>query len=411
MIDPSIKLGDGDWAVKENKLLGYRPLVTKFEPIEFDVTRNTIATEVDKDGIVRVVQPNVARIDYSEDGEGKLLLEPQRTNIYSYSSNVQNPNVRNQVGGTGAPPLVDLDYSISPDGTQNADRVQFNLGGGTTISDYSWLVDVSAPDTNGFISMYLKTNDNSSKVIYFRNTFGTIDNITVDGNWKRYDIQNNTTRGFYLGLRGGFGNSDTADISVWGIQLEEGSYPTSYIPTNGSPVTRNADIVDKIGLDNYINSSEGVLYFEGNFISENHGGINQQVSLSDGTGNTLIAFYAVNSTATSILAYAVIGGTFMFPNTPVTVPSIAENFKLAIRYKAGDNAVFVNGVKVATRSTVFTPTPFNRLGLCQFNGASVPFAGKVKNLQVLTALTDAELITLTSPVNNQFPYTFPFQLS
>ena len=49
---------------------------------------------------------------------------------------------------------------------------------------------------------------------------------------------------------------------MWGAQVEEGSYATSYIPTSGSTVTRNQDIFTRDGIGSLINSTEGVLFVE-----------------------------------------------------------------------------------------------------------------------------------------------------
>ena len=45
-------------------------------------------------------------------------------------------------------------------------------------------------------------------------------------------------------------------------QLEQGSYPTSYIPTNGSTVTRSAETANGSGDAATFNDSEGVLMAE-----------------------------------------------------------------------------------------------------------------------------------------------------
>ena len=58
---------------------------------------------------------------------------------------------------------------------------------------------------------------------------------------------------------------DSAGIYyIWGPQLEEGAFATSYIPTSGSTVTRAADLTKITGTNftDFHNATEGTLYGE-----------------------------------------------------------------------------------------------------------------------------------------------------
>ena len=53
--NPSIQLGtDGNWAIKEDNLLAYKKDGTRFFNKEFDFSRGSLATFVDKDGLIKV---------------------------------------------------------------------------------------------------------------------------------------------------------------------------------------------------------------------------------------------------------------------------------------------------------------------------------------------------------------------
>ena len=57
----------------------------------------------------------------------------------------------------------------------------------------------------------------------------------------------------------------TSGLYAWGAMLEQQSYATSYIPTNGATNTRLQDIANNSGNSTLINSTEGVLYAESYF--------------------------------------------------------------------------------------------------------------------------------------------------
>ena len=109
---------------------------------DFDHTRATSATRVNKDGLIESVASGVPRLDYPLlDGVVQdcpaLLLEPSRTNSILYSNGFDNIAWQKGGGGTAPAPVVSANQGISPDGSNNAYKVDFDLGGGTTSTDRS----------------------------------------------------------------------------------------------------------------------------------------------------------------------------------------------------------------------------------------------------------------------------------
>jgi hypothetical protein len=86
----TLKFGNGQWATKVGSTLAYNDEGGNFKPLPFNFTRSTSGTRVNKDGLIEVVTNNKPRIDFLNDSNGALLLEPNRSNIITYSEILVN---------------------------------------------------------------------------------------------------------------------------------------------------------------------------------------------------------------------------------------------------------------------------------------------------------------------------------
>jgi len=211
-------------------------------------TRASTATRVNESGLIEEVATGVPRIDYTGGGCGKLLLEPQRTNLVKYSQTFTNVYWNKVAAGSASIPIVTANFAISPDGTQNADRLQCQRVG-TTSADYSAIFGfgIDLPSV-GNITIYVKslTLVSQNFLLYWGGNQGQTFNVGTE--WTRINLLNceASNTGIVFGTRGGSGDFYNGgdldlDIAIWGIQMEAGSYPTSYIPTTTTAVTRVAD--------------------------------------------------------------------------------------------------------------------------------------------------------------------------
>ena len=347
---------------------------------------------------VQEIQTDTPRIDFTNDTKGHLLLEPQSTNVITYSEDFTQSSWVKLGAGTGTTAIVTSNYAISPDGTQNASRLQCNLNGGTTTSDQSLIYDLDATNSTQTISVYMKSNNSQNQTIYFTNTFtgDSRDEALVTTEWQRFTFTHSTSNyTFSLGLRGNTGSDDTADILIWGAQAEALSYATSYIPTTGATSTRNADVCNNSGSAQDFNSEEGVLYAEIAALADDQ--TNRAITLSDGTTDNIAQILYSSGTSNKIRyiirSGGVGGGNLDFSST---ANSITNYNKIALRYKLNDAQAWINGTKLSTDTSTNTPVSLTRVDFL-YSGIGNSFYGKVRNLQVFTeALTDEQLQKLTS---------------
>ena len=179
---------------------------------------------------------------------------------------------------------------------------------------------------------------------------------------------------------------------IYGAQLEQGSYSTSYIPNNGevNGVTRNQELC--YDATPVINSEEGTLYAEIAALSND--GTNRAISISDGTTSNVVRFY-YSTTDNRIVGNVKSGGitSFNFNN----VLSNATNFlKIAISYKLNNFKMYVNGIEVASDTVGNAPIGLSELSFDNGAGNDNLF-GNTKGLKYYPkALADVELQDLTT---------------
>ena len=339
---------------------------------------------IDNVSVKEAARDNVPRIDYTGGGCPHILAEPQRTNLVTTSEDFDAYRI---AGSTVTP-----NSTTAPDGTNSG--ILVTQGVSTLVLRAS---NVVAPSTTYTFSGYFKSSSSVTQV--------TLD-ITDNGNttfdltseWQRFSITAESRAGgspyHFVDVTTNGIQGDT--FYAWGLQVEEGSYATSYIPTSGSTVTRNQDIFTRDGIGSLINSTEGVLFAEIAALANDV--TNRSICLSDGTSVNRILFRYEGSNI--IRAFVLSGGT-IYVNFTFTHNNI-NNLKFAIKWKVNDFAFWVNGNEVLTDASGNAPIGLNRLALDNGSGTQ-DFYGKVKQLQVYdTALTDEQLLQLTGESGTDF---------
>ena len=339
---------------------------------DLQFSRGSVATRVDKSGLISNVQSNFPRLDYLDSTCPSLLLEPQRSNFILNSQAISLSPTKN---GT----FLD-NFSISPDGTQNATKLT------ATTSDPFFYQAVSFSAGSYTASIYVKGIGSSiGKKLRVVLGANSSDRFSITSEWTRFEHTAIMTSG---SLNTGLEIPDPAvvgdEVLVWGWQVEQGSYPTSYIKTTGTSVTRNAETAFKTGVDAYINSSEGVLFAEisnsettnGSYLGICNGGTSERLIIGN-EGGFLRVYTDVN-----------VDGNVQSANTDFN--------KIAVKYNSSNTSIYYNGFLIKSINQSANLSGISALKFTS-GGIAQSFYGKIKDLRVYnTALTDSELETLVS---------------
>jgi hypothetical protein len=357
---------------------------------------------------------NIPRVDYST-GTAALLLEPQRTNVMTYSEDFSNAvwSITNGAIATNtitSPSNIISADTFTDDSTSGIHTVIRSAQWSTTQQTFSIYVKA-----NTLTKCYV-ANGSTGNAVCFDLSNGTIEGYTVgSGNamvnasitslsngWYRVSATHTATAsqtfafGFYkvfnsssfLSMATYIGTSQSAYI--WGAQVEAGAYPTSYIPTTSASVTRNADTMTRSNIytNNLITSAGGTWIVNlKNNIPITRDGVESGIyidSLSGGFTNGINIRNAAAASRVSISKWIAGAGAPLYTTT-------TDNVKIAIKWNGTTADIFENGVKVVS-ATSFAIT--NMEFLQAFGNASArKFISSI--MLYPTPLSDAECINIT----------------
>jgi hypothetical protein len=225
-------------------------------------------------------------------------------------------------------------------------------------------------------------------------------NITLLSNgWYKCEVKKalsvNSTAVFVMPQKTAtpYSGTGTDGVYIWGVQLEQGSFPTSYIPTSGSTVTRQPDraVITGTNFSNIYNSTEGTLYLEAKGKGVGNTGSNATFQVDNETSNNRIT--VINDDESTVSSLITVGGSQTNLNS---TPSFTTGFnKNAIAYKSGDNASSLNGSTVVTSTSIVTLPVVDRFRLGS-NAAGGNSNNTIRRaIYYPTRLTNSQLQSLT----------------
>jgi hypothetical protein len=333
---------------------------------------------------------DVPRIDYTGGGCAKLLLEPQRTNLVTYSSEFDNAA---WTKGSGV--SVTANTTIAPTGTLTADTLIGASGIDWTLSVLKRQLPPVLSSTTYTLSIYVKSLGSTTFQTSIRNN-NTGSQVTVSHSinsdtWTRVE-QTYTTTPTQTLVGVIFGGTD-GDVAIWGAQFEAESYPTSYIPTTTTAVTRTQDNASKTGISSLIGQTQGSIYAE--FVAVKNSAFSDIASL--GTNATTLVELQFNG-GTNILSGVYFAGTSQASIPSISPLTIGQTYKVAFAYKDNDFVMYLDGVQQGTDTSGTVVAGMSEISLNGF-GSSVNNAENalIKAVAVYpTRLSNAELASLTS---------------
>jgi hypothetical protein len=358
---------------------------------------------------------NRPRVDFSLGGCPNLLLEPQRTNLALRSEEFDNASwiktaVSVAANSTISPSGIVNADTMTGDGTSSVHGLEQNISVTSGVT-YSWSI-YAKKNTNNFLQIHAASGrfglnvwanfDLNNGVLGSVGSSTTASIQSVGNGWYRCTMTATATAtgsaATYItnlitsstSLRGE-NNTLSTSVFLWGAQFETGAFPTTYIPTSSTSVTRNSDTfaLSSVFTNNMISSAGGTWFVDlrDNIPRTRESSASGVPYLGDsnsaGVGNN---FRILGFTASRYLIQKFVAGVA----TTIYITT-SNTSKIAIKWNGTTADVFENGVKVVT-ATSFTATALDFLA---FRTDQVLF--NINSMALYnTPISDTECIAITT---------------
>ncbi len=396
-------------------------------------SRASIATRFNKYGLLETVPANAARIEYDPvtlEAKG-LFIEESRANLLLQSNAFSTP-----WGVTTAPLMTKTQDVTSPTGavdgwsfiednqtSQKYATQTYTAGSLTTVHTLSVFVKAVSGSAQRYLALRLSdaasSSTNKIRAVFNPNTGAWATAPVASGNataasgsiqdvgngWYRVSVSgapqttgtatgvlvhiavgNSTTNELpsYLGVTG-------SGLNVFGAQLEAGTFPTSYIPTAASAVTRAADTATMSGtnLTSWFNQSPGTIVADTNISAAL---VDKFIVTIKNTASVYAVALRRNPSNIPVV-YFRNGASEDLGNSTFTT----GRYKIGGSWEAGTTSMAFNG-NFATRANTAVPTNADVMviGASAFSNAHIN--DTIRSIKYYnTRLTDEQLIELTKP--------------
>jgi len=389
-------------------------------------TRTSSATHMGPDGLIKIAAANSPRFDHSYNsatGEIEslgLLIEEARTNFALQSQSLDAGDSGSSTGWYGVVrSSISANIALSPDGTLTADKIiantennSHNLANRTqnntiicanpcTVSVFlkasgetkAWLFITEAStyartsltylDLTGSGSSTTPINANgagsssSSITAYPNGWYRCILTTTLGGTDSRVEVRIGPSQSMSTNIYAG---NDLDGILAWGLQIEQGSFSTSYIPTTASTVTRTADNASMTGTNfsSWYNQTEGTLFTQYKTIGDKSNQMVAQIRSDD--GNNRVEIRAQGSSSQFRIEVINNGATTQQEFTITPSGYTVNNFhKITLGYKENNFASTINGTLYTDNTGVVGNCNYMMIGAANY-GSSGDYNGHISQL-------------------------------
>lgn len=380
---------------------------------DFTFSRTGDGSRIKENGLIETVGSNNPRLNWS--GEcPSLLMEGTSTNLQIRSEQFDNSD------WTKTNVTITANDTVSPDGTESADKLQRLSTSASYLSDILTIGFGLKTYTNSIFvkkgvgdffairvqasypaRVDLRFQFSTKQIVSYAAQSGfTALNSSVeefDNDWFRiyftYSTNGNNVITNYFSPRFTQGDIDDTDVNnnancfLWGAQIEEQLYGSSYIKTTTGFVTREKDICKEGGNATLFDITEGSFFVD---VLPYNTGLVSTISLSNNsTSQRILIQFQSNGTQVRLFSS---GGVDNYQTI-----TFNQRNKILVTFKLNEYKFYINEALVGTDTSATVPTGLDRVNFSNSTANSDFFQGEVNDTRVYDkVLTQAEAIKLTT---------------